>query len=356
MTKYLFFFCWVALYSTVSITSASPLPAAGFPVLHGFDRFTVNLHHSVGYQLRTPAFSDYAFKIRSISIPQGTTIDTDGDHIKFPTGTVLTKSFYYHSLPGKSCFTAQGKLQGVKIDQRFNESAPPQSELCPIETRTLTKTHADWKANAYLWQDGSPTPAPYGADISVQLVDLANSGGLEFQYHVPDKNQCRQCHQGNAVNQPDLAPIGPTRLSRLDLAQFTSPQWFAIVPTNNPQPTAAIEKDESLNNAARNYLDINCAHCHNPNGVAASSALFLAMAETRLQNLGICKRPIATGGNTFGKIYDIHPGHPEKSFLIDRLKSLENTVKMPEISKATVDPSGIRLISQWIKQLPGSCK
>ena len=54
-----------------------------------------------------------------------------------------------------------------------------------------------------------------------------------------------------------------------------------------------------LDDRARAYLDINCSHCHNPNGPADTSGLNLE-PDALAAALGVCKPPIAAGGGTGG--------------------------------------------------------
>jgi hypothetical protein len=55
-------------------------------------------------------------------------------------------------------------------------------------------------------------------------------------------------------------------------------------------------------------------------------------------------------------VFDIVPGQPEKSLLVDRLNSTKAAVKMPEVAKTMVHAEGVDLVSQWIRSLPGACK
>ena len=50
----------------------------------------------------------------------------------------------------------------------------------------------------------------------------------------------------------------------------------------------------SLNDRARAWLDINCAHCHNKKGPANNTGLYLDYYETNLKALGINKTPELT--------------------------------------------------------------
>ena len=55
------------------------------------------------------------------------------------------------------------------------------------------------------------------------------------------------------------------------------------------------DETKDINDRARSYLDVNCGHCHSPTGNANSTGLYLNLVETRDINLGIYKKPVATG-------------------------------------------------------------
>ena len=107
----------------------------------------------------------------------------------------------------------------------------------------------------------------------------------------------------------------------------------------------------SLDKRARSWLDINCAHCHNKNGPAKTSGLFLDIYEDNLKALGIYKKPIASGRGSGHLIYDIVPGHPEESILIYRFNSTDPGIMMPELGRTLVHKEGLDLIEKWIISL-----
>ena len=111
----------------------------------------------------------------------------------------------------------------------------------------------------------------------------------------------------------------------------------------------------SLDARARAYLDINCAMCHNANGVANVTGLSLGDNIPEDHHLGICKSPEAAGPGTGGRLFDIVPGHPDQSILMHRMASTRPGVMMPEIGRSTVDREGEALIRDWILSLQGNC-
>ena len=54
---------------------------------------------ALAYDLATPLFSDYALKLRTISLPPGTAATYDNaETFDLPVGTIITKTFYYPTM------------------------------------------------------------------------------------------------------------------------------------------------------------------------------------------------------------------------------------------------------------------
>src|SRR5690606_2983852 len=110
-----------------------------------------------------------------------------------------------------------------------------------------------------------------------------------------------------------------------------------------------------LEQRARTYLEINCAHCHQRGGSGDTSGLFLTADEPSPTRLGVCKPPVAAGRGTAGHRFSIVPGAPEQSILVSRIKSTEVGVLMPELGRSRVHEEGLALVSAWIASMSGSC-
>jgi hypothetical protein len=111
------------------------------------------------------------------------------------------------------------------------------------------------------------------------------------------------------------------------------------------------DKSQPLNDRARAYLDINCGHCHRPEGAAGTSGLFLHAHETNQTALGIMKTPVAAGRGSGGRMYDIVPGKPDASILLYRMQTNDPGIAMPEIGREQLHNEGIALIKEWIRQM-----
>lgn len=283
------------------------------------------------YDLINPLFSDDADKHRFIYVPPGSEVKADGDGLPvFPVGTALIKTFAFAP------------------DMRT-----PEEGNYKVETRVIIRKADGWAAFPYVWNDQGTEAdyAPTGARRTIETVSPAGEP-LTIAYEVPNKNQCKTCHQAGDV----LEPIGP-KLRNLDHVGPAGvdqlPDWVAAgildgVPPGLKATPYALDTSLPLDARARGYLDINCGHCHKPEGSASNSGLWLTLEETSPTRLGLRKHPTAAGRGSGDRRYVVDPGHPEESILAYRMASTEPGVAMPELGRTLPDPVGIELINQWI--------
>jgi hypothetical protein len=111
----------------------------------------------------------------------------------------------------------------------------------------------------------------------------------------------------------------------------------------------------SIEARARAYIEINCAHCHNPQAAANTTGLYLTASETDPARLGVCKVPVAAGNGSGDLRFGVTPGKPEESILMRRVESVEPKVLMPELGRSVVHREGVALVRQWIDSLKGEC-
>ncbi len=108
----------------------------------------------------------------------------------------------------------------------------------------------------------------------------------------------------------------------------------------------------SLDQRAHAYLRVNCGHCHATGGSASNSGLILDGSNMDKIAYGIGKRPVAAGRASGDMDFIIEAGKPERSILINRMKSTDPGIAMPELGRATVHDEGVALLEQWIKAMP----
>ncbi|HEY5806811.1 MAG TPA: SO2930 family diheme c-type cytochrome [Povalibacter sp.] len=314
------------------------------------------------YDLNSALFSDYAHKQRAIYVPRGTSIRYGIDDFEFPPGTVIVKTFYYPraaGTPGRAVSKTLAQPETTSLDRR---------RMLLLETRLLINTPSGWVAAPYVWnaQQTEATLELAGESFALELV--SSQGRESFEYMVPDANQCAGCHALDH-HQQILKPIG-VRARHLnksyryaDGAENQLAHWqHAGVLRDAPPPEQAPRNarwdaptSADLNARARAYLDVNCAHCHSAKAAANTSGLLLDAAETESTSLGVCKIPVASGRGSGTGSFDVVPGAPDDSILLQRMESTEADIAMPELGRSLVHHEGVALIREWIASLPGSC-
>lgn len=307
----------------------------------------------IPYDLNNSLFTDYALKFRTVWLPPGTEANYQEEGtFEFPQGTILSKTFYYPS----------------PMEKEHSLNALPNENL--IETRLLVKTKKGWIGLPYVWNEDKSEAILEITGASKKLLRTNSQGQqITFQYHIPNMNQCKSCHMQFNGNQRLTRPIGPTAMNlnktypyrtgvANQLVHWQEAGYLKGAPTPEQAPRAAIWNDHhsgTINERARAYLDINCAHCHNPSGPAKNSRLFLNIKNEVAVHLGLCKSPVAVGNAGGGLPYAIFPGKPEKSIMIYRMNSSLPEVMMPEIGRSLIHEEGVQLISDWISQMTQTC-
>ena len=320
----------------------------------------------VPYDLNTGLFTDYAHKLRTIWMPEGRSAGyTEREVLDFPIGTVITKTFYYpKSIDGAENEVALTQSNG----EHFDGQLLSLDSVKLIETRVLVNRESGWDAISYRWneQQSDATLLKTGDIIPMTLV--AQDGRREdFNYIVPNVNQCASCHATNS-NTREIWPIGPKarHLNREfeyvsgrnnQLVHLQNVGFLAGLPQTGiiPQNAAWTDDKASVEALSRSYLAINCSHCHSPVGPADTSGLYLE-PDTIGPNLGLCKLPIAAGAGSGNLSWGINPGAPEDSILWYRLNNAKPDEMMPEIGRSLIHQEGVDLIAQWISEMEGECE
>ena len=297
----------------------------------------------VPYDINSALFSDYASKHRFLFLPEPMAY-ADSGPFDLPVGSVLIKSF------------------GYRADLRDDDSA---EQL--VETRLLVHADQGWKGLVYVW-DEEQTDARLQKAGGIVPVEWIDAGGdqQDLRYIVPNINQCENCHVAGDAAQP--IGIQARHLNRdyayddgseNQLAALSSRGLLTGAPADPADaPRAAVWDDPesgTLDERARAWLDINCAHCHNPAGPARTSGLDLRAEQVEPAAYGVCKTPVAAGAGSGGRRYGIVPGQPDESILLFRLESVEPAVRMPEILRQTVHTESVDLMREWIASLEGDC-
>lgn len=292
------------------------------------------------YDLNTPLFSDYAHKARFVWMPAGSSAQyTKEGVLDFPEGTVLIKNFYYE-----------------------NDETDPAKGRRILETRLLINREEAWEALGYIWNQ-EQTEAKLEVIGDIQEVEWTNPTGTlqKVDYIIPNKNQCKNCH----ARAEELVPIGPkaqnlnkdfayTDGTMNQLAKWSEMGYLkGYLPDEEHPRIAAWDRVKSgtVQERALAYLDVNCGHCHHPDGAANTSGLTLTAQAPLNKSLGIYKPTVSAGAGTGGHTYSIVPGNPDESILVYRMRSTDPGAMMPELGRRMVHEEGVALISEWIMEM-----
>lgn len=265
------------------------------------------------YQLSSTLFTDYAEKQRLMKIPAGKKLRLNGDGLpEFPEGTILAKTFFY----------SRAKI-GKNIARQI------------VETRVLILKNGKWSAATYKWNPAQDRAIydPLSAEVNVTWLDRSNVPH-QVRYHIPSGKECISCHQSF----DELIPIGPKGMNlnreimvgkkKMNQLIYMEAQGKLILEKSIDKLSAlpAYENQNiNLEHRARAYLEINCAHCHNPGGMAYRQSLLL--------NYQV---PVKESGILFNK-----------NNIIDRMGNM-GQFHMPKLGTTVLDEQGIDLIRKYI--------
>jgi uncharacterized repeat protein (TIGR03806 family) len=360
----------------ITVPATDPLQLSSWQLMRSDGQQLLLADGVVPYMLNAPLFTDYAHKLRTVSLPAGqaATVNADGS-LDFPVGTVISKTFFY---PRAATGVARLADTGADLLPALGEHGGLDlTSVQLVETRLLVHRPQGWVGLPYVWNaEQTEALLEVTGDIkSLTLVHGADAtpfAPLPFAYVVPDQNQCGGCHGTNTASK-QINPIGPhvANLNRTvgvaygssgntaeNQLQLWQQQGLLILDTpvaDYPAMVAWQDPQQSLAGRARSYLHSNCGHCHSSTGPADTSGLYLDQLTTNPVRLGECKLPIAAGQGTGGHQYSIVPGEPAESILIYRMQTRDPGAMMPELGRSLVHTEGVDLVSEWIAQLPGGC-
>jgi hypothetical protein len=281
-----------------------------------------------------PLWTDGASKRRWIRLPPGATIDaSDGRAWRFPVGTKLWKEFSY------------GRR---------------------VETRYMERTRAGWVYATYVWSDDG-SDARLAPERGVRGVTPTADGG---RHDVPSISDCKACHQGGASEvlgftllqlSPDRDPLAPHATAAaddVDLASLSARGLLRGLPAAHLATPPRVLARTPRERAALGYLQGNCASCHNVKGPLSSLGMSLEApvgaprtAGALETAVGVASRYVPHG--TGDGALRIVPGDPAASVLVQRMSSRHAAVQMPPLGTSAVDEDAVRVVSEWIRELPG---
>ena len=323
-----------AVNSALTVYHSAPRRLSEWKLFYGEINEQQPAEGVLPYELNTALFSDATAKHRFIRLPDGESMEWDDETaLRFPIGTAIAKTFGYP-----------------------HDARDPGAGERLLETRIELRKADGWYGYSYIWNDRqSDAELALGGGV-IEASWIGEDGEpLSNRYQVPNANQCLSCHAQNVKYEP----LGPTarNLNRPDgqLNDWITARHVTGSPDAADRPRLAAYTDShsgTLDDRARAWLEVNCAHCHNPQGTARTSGLDLRVVQNDPAKFGVWKSPVATGRGSGGHSYDIVPGRPDASILMHRIESEEPGVRMPNLSRNMIHDESARLIRDWIAAMP----
>jgi hypothetical protein len=294
---------------------------------------------------RYPLWSNGLDKVRYAVLPDKTTIDTTArDAWSFPVGTLFFKTFSYKDATGKAI---------------------------PVETRVIRRisttgeVYKQWQFHVYEWN-----AAGTSATLATLLVDpddpkntnsplkriprMVSQDGQMFTHNIPKVSDCWNCH---IANKATIIGFDELRLnSKLGAATTTQLEQVAAKGWLSKPPVAPLIEVTGRNpaeKAALEYLQANCAHCHNGEEAQEPGARYKAL-DLRYQNA--VKQTVNVETMTVGTAAGIRivPGMPAKSILLQAVKAIADPAAnmevkpMPTVGVDRMDQTAVNLLTTWI--------
>ncbi|MEZ4773171.1 MAG: discoidin domain-containing protein [Bacteroidia bacterium] len=331
--------------------AVSPEPPA---LLSATGAFTdlINLTPSGGllpYNVNSPLWSDAAHKQRWVAIPNDGTHNTAGEQVtfsengnwRFPEGTVFVKHF---EIP-------------------LDENNP--SLVRRLETRFLIRQQGGGVYGVtYKWNKaGTEATLLTGADTIQYAITHSNGSVSNRVWSIPSRANCLSCHNDNAENVLGLrthqlngdltygSGVTDNQLRTWNhLGIFSNPVSEPNIPTY-PKSVPISDNTATPEYRVRSYLDANCAHCHQPNGVGAN---FDARFSTPLNQQNLVNGSLQ-GSYGFTDDAVIKPKDLARSIMYIRDNSVDADA-MPPLAKSVVDTAYISVLKDWILSLDPGCE
>ena len=293
----------------------------------------------VPYFINAQMWSDSAITDRWVAVPGQLTLLPRDDWAmwSFPKDSVLVKT--------------------LSLQMRRDD---PQS-LRPIETQILHYDGANWMPYTYQWnadQTDANLVDATGLDVNIEVLDDELPEGKRQQvWRFAGRSECQRCH--NRWSGPALAfgtvhfmtNKGQVAESKDQINDFVRAGLIEMPPNVGGRASLVDPSDMSaaIEDRARAYLHVNCAHCHRMH--AGGSVLAFLHADLPLEKTNLIGARPSQG--TFGihgaEVIDSRD--PYRSVLLYRMAKL-GSGRMPHIGSFEVDIDGVDLISKWIEQMP----
>lgn len=345
------------------VLDVTQVPYAKLSDYHFFDEGELNelkpSYKVLPYRPASELFTDYAHKKRFVWMPSGTkaTFNGNDNTLEFSVGAVLIKNFYYDDvLPNHEQKIIETRILIKKREAEFDDAGNP--------------VDSGWEPYVYIWNE-EQTEAFLDTELQGSFIPLTfmhDGQQKDAYYKIPADTECRTCHKINVnqtLNGEIVIPIGVKPQNLNNVYDYGTSQrnqlekWVAEgyldsnIPANILSTVDYKDTSKSLEQRARSYIDINCAHCHRLGGHCDYVHMRFNYSNPDLEVFGVCMTPTFNLDNL---PYVINAGDAANSEIIHRMNSIDGSVMMPFIGRSIVHEEGVQLMTDWINSMDTHCE
>ncbi|MGE0608108.1 MAG: PQQ-dependent sugar dehydrogenase, partial [Pirellulales bacterium] len=303
------------------------------------------------YSINAPHWADHTTSRRWLAVPGDEPVGLIGnDSWQFPEGSVLVKT--------------------VSIDMHSGDPSTRRK----LETQVLHREQASWRPYTYVWNDEQTDALladAAGSNQTLSIGDPQAPGNLREQtYHFASRTECQLCHNAwvetktttYGVQTASLLAFNSQQLNKPITHDGTTSSQLALwrdagiiseqVPINLEATSRYVDPRDhaaDLEQRVRSYLQVNCAHCHQPHAGGAAMIDLRYVANAADAKIVDVRPAQGTFGISNAKI--VAPGDPLGSVLHYRMAKVGGG-RMPRIGSEQVDEAAVAMIQDWISGLP----
>lgn len=288
-------------------------------------------------------------KSRFVILPANGKVDiTNREAWEFPVGTLFFKTFFSVDAAGK-----QTPIE-TRLIRKISDKVVRDPDMAGMPIDPGMTALAQWDFNVWEW-NAAGTAASL-LELRQRVPRMVPVGTAMVTHNIPKRGDCWNCHVANKsivigfdelrLNWKSPATAATTLLQDVAAKGMLSaapPAAPMVVTGRNPTETAALE-----------YLQGNCAHCHNGEQVAREPGARYPALDLRFNNA--VKATVGIMTMTVGSKSGIRivPRDPAKSILLEAVEAIGNPnadpeVKpMPTVGVDRLDPKAAMLLRAWI--------
>ncbi|MEW6159857.1 MAG: PQQ-dependent sugar dehydrogenase, partial [Verrucomicrobiota bacterium] len=315
----------------------------------------------IRYSINAELWSDGAIADRFVAFPGVSGVIKTNEHRwAFPKDAVL------------------GKTLSIPIEQ--GNAAEPK--LRRLETQVLHYDGVTWRGYTYRWNEAQTDAALVRAEGEETVLEIRQThrgdNRLRRQtWRFHSRAECLRCHNSWAgpplafnllqlqkehdytmhQARPAVAEIHSQPAPARTSARFDQLRTLAhvgiidpeLARQKSPRLLNPYESGLPLNERARSWLHVNCAHCHREGaGGSVISHFNFELKPAEMKTFGVTP---SQGQFGMKEARVIAPGDPLRSVLYYRINALGPS-RMPRLGSGMIDQAGVQLIFDWISSMP----